>query len=176
MLGQLLPSDRPFPPGPRNWVPGSLLRAMRRDPVAFLTDVARTYGDVSHFRFGPQHLFLVNDPELVRDVLVVQHRSFQKGRALQRAKIFLGEGLLTSEGEHHRRERRLAQPAFHRDRINHYAEVMIEHGLRVRARWRDGQQVEINSEMARLTLAIVAKTLFDADLDGEAAEIGEALT
>jgi len=102
--------------------------------------------------------------------------SFRKGRALQRAKRLLGEGLLTSEGEFHRRQRRLAQPAFHRRRVNSYARVMVEYAEAASARWRDGQELDISDEMMRLTLAVVGKTLFDADVESDADEVGSALT
>ncbi|HZG50991.1 MAG TPA: cytochrome P450, partial [Pyrinomonadaceae bacterium] len=101
---------------------------------------------------------------------------FHKGRALQRAKRLLGEGLLTSEGEYHRRQRRLAQPAFHRKRIDSYGALMVEYAARDSDRWQDGETRDIAHEMMRLTLAIVGKTLFDADVESEADEIGGALT
>jgi len=104
---------------------------MQRDALTFLRGVARDFGDVAHFRMGLQHVYLVNHPDLVNDVLVRHGRSFRKGRVLQRAKVVLGEGLLTSEAEVHRRQRRLAQPAFHRERIARYAEVMIERAARM---------------------------------------------
>jgi cytochrome P450 len=164
------------PPGPTSLIPGRILRAMQRDPITFLTNTARTFGDVAFFRLGPQPAYLVSHPELIREVLVTQHRSFHKGRALQRAKLFLGEGLLTSEEDFHRRQRRLAQPAFHRDRIRRYGEVMVEYALRTRDEWRDGAVVDMSREMNRLTLAIVGKTLFDADVGAQADDVGSALT
>jgi cytochrome P450 len=164
------------PPGPKSFIPGRILRAMQRDPISFLTHTARIFGDVAYFRLGPQPAYLVSHPELIREVLVTQHRSFHKGRALQRAKLFLGEGLLTSEEEFHRRQRRLAQPAFHRDRIRRYGEIMVEHALRTRERWRDGDEVDMSREMNRLTLSIVGKTLFDADVEAQADDVGGALT
>src|ERR1043165_9164499 len=121
MSGSAFMSALSYPPGPKSWIPGANLRAMQRDPIAFLSGLARDYGDVVHFTFGPQHLYFFNHPDAIREILVVQQRSFHKGRALQRTKPILGEGLLTSEGEHHKRQRRLAQPAFHRDRIGRYA-------------------------------------------------------
>lgn len=163
-------------PGPKSWWPGGQMIAFRRDPLAFLARLAREYGDVAQFRVGPQRAFLLNHPELIRDVLVTHHERFHKGRALQRAKRLLGEGLLTSEGAHHRRQRRLAQPAFHRQRINSYGSVMAECAERAAGRWRDGETVDISHEMMRLTLAIVGKTLFDADVESEADEVGEALS
>ena len=149
---------------------------MQYRPHEFLTDVARTYGDAVHFRLGPVHLFFFTHPELVREVLVTRNASFMKGLALQRTKIVLGEGLLTSEGELHKRQRRLAQPAFHRDRIQRYAEVMVGKAVQARERWRDGEEIDVAHEMMRLTLAVVAQTLFDADVESEADEIGDALT
>ena len=167
----------PFPPGPRSWVPGESLRAMQRDPLSFLTRIARDFGDVAHFTFGPQHLYLVNHPDLIRDVLVTKQRSFMKGRALQRTKLLLGEGLLTSEGDLHLRQRRLMQPAFHRDRIARYAEVMVANAQRTADSWRDGETIDIAQEMVRLTLSIVAQTLFGShDVADEADEISRALT
>ncbi|MCA1556526.1 MAG: cytochrome P450, partial [Acidobacteria bacterium] len=93
-----------------------------------------------------------------------------------RAKRLLGEGLLTSEGEHHRRQRRLAQPAFHRKRIESYGAVMVDYAARTGARWHDGETLDITHEMMRLTLSIVGKTLFDTEVESEADEVGVALT
>ena len=156
---------------------GANLRAMQRDPLSFLTRIAREFGDVAHFTFGPQHLYLVNHPDLIRDVLVTKQRSFMKGRALQRTKLLLGEGLLTSEGDLHLRQRRLMQPAFHRDRIARYAEVMVANAERAANAWRDGETIDVAQEMVRLTLSIVAQTLFGSDnVAEEADEISRALT
>lgn len=169
-------STMPWPPGPRG-LPGiGHLWSFRRDPLGFLQESARRYGDLVHFTLASQHVFLLNHPEYIQDVLVTHHRNFLKGRGLERAKDFLGEGLLTSEGELHRRQRRLVQPAFHRQRIAAYATVMVEYAARARARWREGATVEVAQEMMRLTLAIVAKTLFDAEVETEASAVGAALT
>jgi cytochrome P450 len=166
----------PIPAGPRSIVPGRFLRLMQRDPIPFFTRISRDYGDAVQFSVGPQKIVLFNHPDLIRDMLVAQHRSFHKSRVLQRTKIILGEGLLTSEDPLHKRQRRLANPAFHRERVGRYAEVMIERAVRTRERWRDGESVDMHHEMMRLTLEVVAKTLYDADVEGEADEIGSALT
>ncbi len=100
------------------------LEQLRRDPLALLADLA-TRGDVAPFRAGPQAMLLVNHPTLIREVLVTYNRAFVKGRVLERAKRLLGEGLLTSEGEVHLRQRRLIQPAFHRQRIAAYGAAMV---------------------------------------------------
>lgn len=147
----------------------------RRQPTEFLTKAAQL-GDVSRFRLGNQPMFFVNHPDLIRDVLVTNAGKFHKGRALQRMKRVLGQGLLTSEGEFHLRQRRLAQPAFHRQRIAGYADSMVGYGERVSESWRDGKTYDIAEEMMRLTLYIVAKTLFGANVEDKADEIGEAMT
>lgn len=164
------------PPGPKGAPIVGTLFELRRNPVAFLTRIAREYGDIVYFKLGTQPVFLVNDPELIKDILVTNSKNFIKSRGLQMAKAILGEGLLTSEGEFHRRQRRLAQPAFHRQRIAGYADEMVKYGAKLRARWQAGETLNIAEEMMQVTLAIVAKTLFDADVEAEAKDIGESLT
>jgi cytochrome P450 len=165
-----------LPPGPRSRIPFRYLRTLQRDPIPFFTKVANDYGDAAQFHVGPQQIFLLNHPDLIRELLVTQHRSFHKSRVLQRSKVIFGEGLLTSEDDLHLRQRRLVQPAFHRERIGHYAEVMINRAAKLRETWRDGETRDIHHEMMGLTLSVVAKTLFDTDVDEEAGEIGVALT
>jgi len=163
-----------YPPGPRRIIPLSGLFAYRKGPLPFFQNLTR-YGDISYFRLGPQEAFFLNHPDYIKDVLVTNHQNFHKGLALQRAKRLLGEGLLTSEGEFHRRQKRLAQPAFHRARVASYAGVMTAYATETRGRWRDGAAVDMSEEMMRLTLGIVGKTLFDADVVSDAREVGEAM-
>jgi cytochrome P450 len=148
----------------------------RKDPPLFLLKVAREYGDIAFFKLGPQNFYLLNRPEYVQDVLVTHNSKFQKSRIMQRSKVLLGEGLLTSEGQFHLRQRRLAQPAFHRQRIAGYAATMVECGERAGARWTNGETRDVSEEMMRLTLAIVAQTLFGAEVEQDADEIGQAMT
>ncbi|HYO90260.1 MAG TPA: cytochrome P450, partial [Pyrinomonadaceae bacterium] len=170
-------STQTSPPGPKSFIPGLQLLAFSRDPLEFLTNVARRYGDVARFTNGRQDYVILNHPDYIRDVLVTHNADFMKGRGLQRAKRLLGEGLLTSEPPLHRRQRRLAQPAFHKQRIASYASMMVDYTLRMeRERWRDRQQLDIAQEMMHLTLAIVGKTLFDTETETEAEEVREALT
>ena len=96
-----------YAPGPKRMLFLGHLTKFRRDPLKLLLDSAREYGDVVHLRFGPQDIYLLNHPDYIRDVLVTNSRNFVKSRGLQVAKKFLGEGLLTSEGDFHRRQRRL---------------------------------------------------------------------
>lgn len=167
---------RHYPPGPRQIFPLSGLLSYRKGPLPFFQNLAAQFGDLSYFRLGPQEAFFLNHPDYIKDVLVTNHASFHKGLALQRAKRLLGEGLLTSEDEVHRRQRRLAQPAFHRSRIASYARAMTAYGSQTCARWRDGDTLDMSAEMMQLTLGIVGKTLFDADVVSDAQEVGEAMT
>ncbi|MFY9270542.1 MAG: cytochrome P450 [Candidatus Manganitrophaceae bacterium] len=164
------------PPGPSGWPFVGQLIAYRRDPIDFLMRLAKEYGDIVSFRIGSQQMILLNHPDYIGQVLTTDHRSFIKGRGLQWAKRLLGEGLLTSEGEFHRRQRRIMQPAFHRRRIATYGEAMTAHTVEARERWKEGTPFDIAEEMMRLTLAVAAKTLFDTDVESEAREIGEALS
>ena len=163
------------PPGPRP-APLAGVRALRREPLELLSRLA-SYGDIASFRIGPNAGYFLNHPEYAKQVLVTDNHDFMKGRALQEAKRIVGEGLLTSEGEFHRRQRRLIQPIFHHDRIASYADVMVSYSERASDRWRDGEMRDVYQDMVRLTMAIVAKTLFDTDLEaGDAREVGEALS
>src|SRR5258708_5360626 len=165
-----------YPPSPKGKPILGHLTDFRRKPLEFLLRTTQECGDFVYLKFGTRDIFLINNPDTIRDVVVTNSRNFTKSRGLEMAKKFLGEGLLTSEGEFHRRQRRLAQPAFHARRIPTYAGVMIEYAARRRNRWEDGQTCDIAQEMMSLTLAIVGKTLFDADVEGEAREIGQALS
>lgn len=162
-------------PNFRTWLPGGGLIPFRRDPLSFLRSLALAHGDVVRFRLGPREVYLLNDPELIREVLVAQDRKFSKGPGLRVAERLLGKGLLTSEGDFHRRQRRLAQPAFHRPRIAAYGQVMTEYALRWAESWRDGTELDLAAEMRGLTLRIAARTLFATEVDGEIREISDAL-
>lgn len=164
------------PPGPGFALPGSRLLAFRRDPTGFLMELARTYGDIVYVNVGAQPLFLLNHPDFIRDVLITHHENFTKGQVLEQSKRVLGEGLLTSEGETHRRYRRLVQPVFHRARIAGYARVMAELADQTAQRWQDGTTLDVAKAMNRLTLAIVARTLFSTDVEEEADTIDRALS
>jgi cytochrome P450 len=162
-------------PGPPRSLRTLFIYGPGRDPLGFFTGLQRDYGDLVHVHMAGEHLFLISDPRVVRDILVTDQRFFMKGRGLDRAKRLLGEGLLTSEGAAHVRQRRLMQPAFHRDRIASYATVMTDYAGRIRDSWTDGHEIDASQEMARLTLGIVGKTLFDADVEAQAKNVGRAL-
>jgi cytochrome P450 len=165
------------PPGPKNGRPFlGVLPYFRKDPAAYLLSVAREYGDLAYMRLGPQHAYVVSRPDWIRDILVTNQSNFTKSRMLERAKVLLGDGLLTSEGEFHTRQRRLVQPAFHRDRLVRYAADMVACAEKTRREWQPGSEVDMHREMTRLTLAIVGCTLFSADVSSDADEIGAAMT
>ncbi|HEX4951249.1 MAG TPA: cytochrome P450 [Blastocatellia bacterium] len=161
---------------------GSTLRillAMRGDRLSFLQKLKEQHGDVVRFRVATQAVWVLSHPEHIRDVLVVNQKKFMKGRGIQMMKPLLGEGLLTSEGEFHLRQRRLVQPAFHRQRVASYATSMVEDARKIRERWAmlpPGESLEMSQEMMRLTLVIAGRTLFDADVEDEANDVGQALT
>ena len=163
-----------LPPGPKgNYLIGSLLD-YARDPLDFMFRCSREYGDVVRLRMAGMPLYLLSHPDHAEYVLVKDHRNFVKSRYFRRELSFLGQGLLTSEGELWRRQRRLAQPAFHRRRVGAYGEAMVSHAERMLATWRDGEARDVHQEMRRLTLGIVAEVLFGAEKN-KADEVGEIL-
>jgi cytochrome P450 len=164
------------PPGPKGAPVIGVMREFRRQPADFLLSTANRYGDLSYFKMGQQHMYLLNRPDLIQDVLVTYQRNFIKSRILQRAKVLLGEGLLTSEGDFHLRQRRLVQPAFYRERLISYAHTMVSCAGRIADRWRPGETRDMADEMMRVTLSIVGLTLFSKDVERDATGIGHALT
>jgi cytochrome P450 len=161
-------------PGPSTLF-SSIVYRPGRSPLAFFANLVRRYGEVVHFKASGEHMYLVTNPRHVRDILVTNQRNFRKGRGLERTKGLLGEGLLTSEGETHLRQRRLMQPAFHKDRIATYAAVMTEYAEHAASQWTDGATMDVAEEMMRLTLNVVGKTLFNADVGSQAKDVGTAL-
>src|SRR5271170_3035447 len=154
---------------------GSVHRRFR-SPLDFFEELKRDYGDAARFSLFNERFVLFNHPALVNEVLVTKQNSFRKGKALEGARVFLGNSLLVSEGDEHVRQRRLIQPAFHRGRIAGYAQIMAEKARE----WTDAQQagaeIDLAVEMNRLTLAVVAATLFGSEVDAEAGDIAESLT
>jgi cytochrome P450 len=163
------------PAGPRGGVFVGNMRELTENPLAFFTTCAREYGDFVPLRLGTRAGVFMNHPDLIESVLVGRHRDFRKSLALQRSRFLLGNGLLTSEGDFWRHQRRLIQPAFHRERIEGYGRIMVEYAQRTTESWTDGETRDIHEEMMHLTLGIVAKTLFNADVSDEADEVGDAL-
>jgi cytochrome P450 len=165
-----------FPPGPIYKMPGKLLRQLIHDPINTLSNISLEYGDISCFKLGRELVYLINNPDYIEKVLIYDHRNFKKGKRLQTAKAVLGEGLVTSEGDLHNRQRRLIQPVFHPKQIISYSNTMTDYATRMRDRWKDGEIVDISEEMMRLTLGIICKSVLNYDVESEAQEIGKALT
>lgn len=165
-----------FPPGfQRNLLWFAWRRFRPANPIFLFQHLAREYGDIAHYKIGWNHIVFLNHPEYIREVLVVQNDNFIKERTVRRTKMLLGEGLITAEGAQHRWQRQVAQPAFHRERVPEYASTMVDEAARMRDSWRDGEQRNIAIDMMHLTLNIVAKTLFAADLRDEVHELADAI-
>ena len=163
------------PPGPKGKLVLGSLPELQRDPINSMTEWARTYGDMVYLRLVNVDAYLLSHPDLVEEVLVTLNRNFIKHRLLRDAGEVLGNGLLTSEGEFWLRQRRLMAPAFHRERIASYGDTMVEHTEAMLRAWRDGGVYDIHDAMMHLTLGIVAKTLFGAEVGDRAADVGAAL-
>ena len=151
-----------FPPGLKLNLPLYLSRRFFRvgNPILLFEHLAATYGRMAHYKVGPSHIVLVNEPEFIREILIVQPQNFIKERTQKRMRILLGEGLITSDGEVHKRQRRIAAPAFHRQRIQAYGELMVERAAAMRESWQAGVEMDVSAEMMRLSLQIVVRTLF----------------
>ena len=165
-----------FPPGFQRNLLWYVFRHFRpTNPILLFEHLAQEYGDVAHYKIGRHHIVFLNHPEYIREVLVVQNDNFIKERTVQRTKMLLGEGMITSEGPQHRAQRQTAQPAFHRQRIPEYAGIMVEEAAQMRNSWRAGEQRDIAIDMMHLTLNVVARTLFATDLRDEASELADAI-
>src|SRR5882757_6522121 len=164
-----------FPAGPNEGLKRWSLGPLNDNPLEYFTKIARDYGDIAGLRTLNFKTLFVNHPDLIEEVLVTNARKYSKGRVLRANRHVFGEGLLTSEGDFWLRQRRLAQPAFHRSRIASYAATMVEFTQRLLERWSSGEERDAHQEMMRLTLQIVSKTLFDADVERDAQEVGKSL-
>ncbi len=166
----------PLPPGPKGNPILGVMREFNRDTLGFITR-CREYGDVVRMRFLYVPAYFLYHPDDIEYVLSTNAKNFLKAMSL-RSNFFqrlVGNGLLTSEGETWKRQRRLAQPAFHRQRINSYAQVMVDFTKRMMSTWRDDEVRDIHRDMMRLTLEIVVRTLFNADVSQESDKVGRVL-
>lgn len=165
----------PWPPGPsfvRRAITGQIFRS---STIAFLRANATLYGDLVHFRAAGRHVFQLNHPTLVQEMLVRDAPHHHRGIVMQRARFVLGDGLLTSEEPLHLRQRRLTQPAFHRDRIAAYGSVIGDYALQMTSSWQPGAVRDLHRDMLLLALRIVSKCLFNADVESEARNISSAV-
>ena len=162
-----------LPPGRNSSVLSSLLHYVRRlwrkpvGPIQLFEQLHRTYGNIVHLRFMGKSFIFVNDPDCIREILVTQAASFVKERTVRRFKILVGEGLITSEEPLHMRQRRIAAPAFHRQRIAAYADKIIESAVAAGERIAPAKPFDMAAASMELSLEIVARTLFDTEVDAD---------
>jgi len=180
LVGVESPAANREAPGPRFASPFGFLATMRRDPLRFLEDCHRTYGDVVQIRFFPWRSFLFTHPREIRHILQENHRNYWKGIVFAKLKRVGSEGLVFSDGDLWRRQRQLAQPAFHRERVAAMAGMMSDATAAMLDRWQSQapaqQPFDVASEMSRLTLEIVARALFGTSLGADEDEFRRAVS
>jgi cytochrome P450 len=154
----------------------ALMRAFRRSPMDFLDVLVASGAATVPVRMGPERVLLVADATQVWELLTTHARRTGKGRGLVRARLLLGEGLLTSEGEEHLRHRRVLQPAFHPQRMANYLQDFARAAGRATARWSDGGEIDLVAEMSAMTLNGAGAALFGSDLRARVPQITRALT
>jgi len=173
-----------FPPGPTEmgegvWQNYLFYRRFFKDPLSYVTRWMETYGDVWHFMIGDTHNYSVANPDVIHELFLRQSKRFIKGPAYTSKKTglarFMGEGLVTSNGDFWKRQRRLVAPAFHAVRVHAYADTMVEYTLKRLEGWSDGAVLDVDEEMMQLTLTIVARTLFDADASSTVNQVKKAV-
>ncbi len=165
------------PPGPAGVPVFGNLFQIRKGFFSLVKQSFAQYGDIVHLSVGKSQIYLVNHPDYIHEVLVSQANRFYKTRLLQQvAGSFIGKGLIVVNGEFHRHQRKLMQPAFHTKRIEAYAQTMVQHTQKMLDQWQDGETRDLEKEMVQLTAGIVAKTLFDADVADVALRVGESMT
>lgn len=164
-----------LPPGLRFNLPFYITRKFFNpgDPLLLFEHLQRTYGSTAHYRIGASDVFVMHEPQFIREILINQADKFIKERTQRRMKILLGNGLITSEGEFHRRQRRIVAPGFHRQRIHAYGAVIVDRAKAMREEWRPGEEIGALAEMMRLALQIVARTLLNTDVTAEVQQIND---
>ncbi|HEV3439273.1 MAG TPA: cytochrome P450 [Gemmata sp.] len=170
-----MPPSTALPPGPRGTLIGGNIRQFANRRLDFFLDIARKYGDLASFRFGPRRIFLVSHPDLIEQVLLTDARHYIKHFGARMYKPVLGNGLVTSEGNFWLRQRKLSQPAFLKSRVLSYAAAMGEITQTMLAAWRPGQFVDVHFEFSGLTSAIALKTLFGLEDSGDREKFVETL-
>ncbi|MCG8348137.1 MAG: cytochrome P450 [Chloroflexales bacterium] len=179
LRNQTVTSSRPNrnrPPGPRGLPIVGVLPYVRRDSLRFYLATTRRYGDIAYLGRG---FYAINNPSYIKYILQDHNSNYVKGGAIPNLKLLVGEGLLTSEGGFWRRQRRLAQPAFHRQRLGLLAATMTDATVEMLERWQTftvgSQPFDVAAEMIRLTLNIVSRTLFSTDMSGDTNTVRRAL-
>jgi cytochrome P450 len=169
------------PPGPRGNVVLGSIGDLYCDRLRFVLDVARTYGDVAQYRVAHMRMYQVNHPAGVGRLLHDNHRNYSKDVAtFGTLRLILGNGLFTSDGDFWRRQRRLAQPAFHQRRVTAFGDLMTDATLAMLERWRPSvaqrQPLDVATEFMHLTLEVATRALFSASVERDVDAIGRAIT
>ncbi|MGN6349245.1 MAG: cytochrome P450 [Candidatus Nitrosocosmicus sp.] len=159
-----------YPPGPSSLQSLKNVHQLIKDPLKTLTDIAKKYGEISHFKAGRQHIYLINNPQYIEKILIYNHKNFKKGQRLQTAKRLLGEGLVTSEDKKHDNQRKIIQPLFLPKKIIAYGKIMIDQGEALCTEWKDQSIVDIHKEMMKVTLKIICKSVLDYDMESKEAQ------
>jgi cytochrome P450 len=174
--------NTPFPPGPKFNVVETIVRQFVGKPgindLDDVMDLLRPYNGIIYYKVGPFHVYVLSDPEIVHEAMVEQAPNFGKGFIVQRAfGRLMGNGLFTSDGDLWKRQRKLMQPVFHSKRIESYAQTMVEHTQRMLTQWDNStsKRLQVGDEMMKLTLSIVTKILFNADVSDDNEKVGEAM-
>lgn len=166
--------EKKFPPGPSKR-PIKLLSQFLRDPLQTFMKISNEYGDISYFKLGRQNVYMLNNPDYIERVLIYDHKNFKKGKRLQTAKRFLGEGLVTSEGEKHDGQKKIIHPFFLPKKISSFDPIMTEYAINMCNNWKDGSEIDIHKEMTKVTLSIICKSMMDYDMQSdESEEFGRA--
>jgi len=150
---------------------------LRKNKMGFLSELAKTYGDIAHFRVGPRHAYLLNHPDPIHDILVERPTELPKERIHQKIVApFFGNGMLISNGDAHQRQRKMAQPAFHPRRVGSYGRIFVEQALLGIDAWRSGSEYAIDAEMLKITIKNVCLALFSSDATGIVERAAAAMT
>jgi cytochrome P450 len=164
-----------MPPGLKHSLPFYSFKPWVKlgSPILLFEHLLKTYGNIAHYRFLGTPIVFINDPEYIREILVTQASSFVKERTVRRMKVLLGEGLITSDDPIHMRQRKIAAPAFHRQRIAAYGDQIVASALHQREAWRPNQHIDISAASMQLSLEIVARTLFNTEVTADIRSIND---
>src|SRR5580698_4285942 len=169
------PGKWAMPPGLKHSLPFYALKPWVKlgSPILLFEHLLKTYGNIAHYKFMGTPIVFINDPEYIREILINQASSFVKERTVRRMKILLGEGLITSDDPIHKRQRRIAAPAFHRQRIAAYGDQIVACADAQQKTWQPGQQIDIAAASMQLSLEIVARTLFNTPVTDDIRSIND---
>ena len=169
-------ADYHYPPGPKpGHIFGNLLK-FRKDQLGFITNLQRAYGDAATMYFFKTPAVLFTRPEAIRYVLIENARNFINRPVFESLRLVLGDGLLSIDGDFHRQQRRMVQPAFHKQRVESYCDTMVTCTESMLDEWTPGSQRDVADEMMRVTMRIVAKALFNIDIASQIEALSQAFS